>query len=244
MIRIALCDDDKKILDEVVLYIKKYEENNQNLNIEVFSFDSVKSLKNKLDDNNSFDIFILDIYIGDELGTEFAKDIRRRGIENPIIFLTTSIEHAPEGYELGTLRYLLKPINVRKFNEAIDVAIQQAEKLVERLIKLKTENGVESINASQIMYSEAYGHYQYLILENGQQLRVRITVTGLYEILIKSGGFIRVGSAYIINLRNMKNVSTSQVHLYNDITIPIPRGKHTEIKNAFWNFQCEGWENN
>lgn len=244
MIRIALCDDDKKILDEVVLYIKKYEEKNKNLNIEVFSFDSVKSLKNKLDDNNSFDIFILDIYIGDELGTEFAKDIRRRGIENPIIFLTASMEHALEGYELGTLRYLLKPINVRKFNEAIDVAIQQAEKLVERLIKLKTENGVESVNASQIMYSEAHGHYQYLILENGQQLRVRITVTGLYEILIKSGGFIRVGSAYIINLRNMKNVSTSQVHLYNDITIPIPRGKHTEIKNAFWNFQCEGWENN
>jgi DNA-binding LytR/AlgR family response regulator len=58
----------------------------------------------------------------------------------------------------------------------------------------------------------------------------------------EDGGFVRVGSAYIINLLNVKNVSTSEVHLYNNITIPIPRGKHTEIKKAFWDFQCEGQE--
>ena len=113
------------------------------------------------------------------------------------------------------------------------------EKVIKKLIKLKTENGIESINANEIMYSEAHGHYQYVILENKNQLRVRMTVTELYTTLMKCNGFIRVGSAYIINLRNIKNVSTSEVHLYNNITIPIPRGKHTEIKQAFWNFQYE-----
>ena len=242
MIRIAICDDDIKILDEVSMYIKKYGENNEKLNHNVICFDSVKKIINSLDDGNMFDIFILDVYIGDEMGTLLARDIRKRGIESPIIFLTTSVEHAPESYETGTLRYLIKPIVPQKFYEAMDVAVKQTEKMIERLIKLKTENGVEAINANQIMYSEAHGHYQYVMLENGQQLRVRMTVTDLYILLMKSGGFIRVGSAYIINLRNMKNVSTSEVRLYNDITIPIPRGKHTEIKEAFWNFQCEGWE--
>ena len=242
MIRIAICDDDIKILDEVSMYIKKYGENNEKLNHNVICFDSVKKIINSIDDGNMFDIFILDVYIGDEMGTLLARDIRKRGIESPIIFLTTSVEHAPESYETGTLRYLIKPIVPQKFYEAMDVAVKQTEKMIERLIKLKTENGVEAINANQIMYSEAHGHYQYVMLENGQQLRVRMTVTDLYILLMKSGGFIRVGSAYIINLRNMKNVSTSEVRLYNDITIPIPRGKHTEIKEAFWNFQCEGWE--
>ena len=27
-----------------------------------------------------------------------------------------------------------------------------------------------------------------------------------------------------------------------EIKIQIPRGKRTEIKNAFWDFQYEGWE--
>lgn len=241
MIRIALCDDEQKILDEVSNYIKKYEEKH-NGGLEVFGFNSARALKNALDEEKSFDIFVLDVYIGDEMGTVLAKSIRRRGIESPIVFLTTSVEHAPESFETGTLRYLIKPINPIKFYEAMDAALLQAEKVGERLVKLKTESGVERINANRILYSEAQAHYQYVTLENGQQLRVRMTVTELYTTLMKWGGFARVGSAYIINLRNVKNVSTSEVHLYHNISIPIPRGKHTEIKKAFWDFQSEGQE--
>lgn len=239
MIRIALCDDEPKILDEISVYIKQYAENKKVPNFDVFSCNSTKALIDALDAGNVFDIFMLDVYIGNELGTTLARAIRERGIESPVVFITTSVEHAPQCYETETLRYLVKPINLSKFYEAMDVAVAQAEKIVEKLITLKTENGVERINANQIMYSEAHAHYQYVTLENRQQIRVRMTVKELYEILIKCRGFVRVGSAYIINLRNIKNVSTSQVHIYNDITIPIPRGKHTEIKRAFWEFQYE-----
>jgi DNA-binding LytR/AlgR family response regulator len=241
MIKIALCDDEAKILDEVSSYINKYAEKKSNQRIEISRFDSAKALDFALDES-SFDIFVLDVYIGEEMGTALARSIRKRGIESPIIFLTTSVEHAPESFETGTLRYLLKPINPLKFYEAMDVALNQSERLKERLVKLKTESGVERINANRIIYSEAQAHYQYVTLENGQQLRVRMTVTELYTTLMKWGGFARVGSAYIINLRNVKNVSTSEVHLYHNISIPIPRGKHTEIKKAFWDFQSEGQE--
>jgi hypothetical protein len=30
--------------------------------------------------------------------------------------------------------------------------------------------------------------------------------------------------------------------LTNEIIIPIPRGKHTELKKAFWDYQYEGQE--
>ena len=113
-----------------------------------------------MDEDKSFDIFVLDVFIGDGLGTTLARSIRKRGIESPIVFLTTSIEHAPESFETGTLRYLLKPINPLKFYEAMDVALNQSERLKERLVKLKTESGVERINANRILYSEAQAHYQ------------------------------------------------------------------------------------
>ena len=242
MIRIALCDDEQTILDEVSQYISKYVETKNIQPLEIFPFDSARSLKNALDQDKSFDIFVLDVYIGKEMGTELAKNIRRRGIESPIIFLTTSVEHAPQGYETGTLRYLLKPLDLKKFYEALDAAFLQAEKVNERLIKLKTENGVETINANHIMYSEARDHYQYVMLNDHRQIKVRTTVTELLAILMRSGGFVRVGSAYIVNLRNVKNVSTHKVDLYDDMSIPIPRGKHTEIKKAFWDYQYEGQE--
>ena len=241
MIRIAICDDEKKILDEVSGYIKNYAEK-KSKEIEVFRFDSAALLIGALEDGKSFDIFVLDVYIGDERGTVLARDIRKFGIESPIIFATTSVDHAPESYEMGTLRYLIKPINPAKFYEAMDAALSSVEKISQRLIKMKTENGLESINVSHIICSEAHDHYQYVAMYNGTQIKIRMTVTELFTMLSGYGGFIRIGSAYIINLRHVKNVSRTEVCLYNDVSIQIPRGKHAEIKNAFWNFQYEGQE--
>jgi len=237
--RIAICDDETKILDEVSSYIKKYSKLCGKSELEVFPFSSASSLLNSIDNGALFDIFMLDVYIGDEMGTTLAKEIRAREIESPIIFLTTSVEHAPQGYETGTLRYLIKPLEPEKFYEAIDAACLQAEKLQSKLIRFKTENGIESINANNIMYSEAHDHYQYIKLDNGQTIKVRTTVSELYALLAKNDGFFRLGSAYIINLRNIKNLTSSAILLYDNTTIPIPRGKHAELKKVFWNFQCE-----
>ena len=237
--KIAICDDETIILDEVSSYIKKYSEQSGKSEIEVFPFNSVSSLLNNIDNGALFDIFMLDVYIGDEMGTTLAREIRAREIESPIIFLTTSVEHAPQGYETGTLRYLIKPLEPEKFYEAMDAALLQAEKNTKQLIRLKTENGIESINANNIMYSEAHDHYQYIKLDNGQTIKVRTTVSELYALLAKNDGFFRLGSAYIINLRNIKNLTSSAILLYDNTTIPIPRGKHAELKKVFWNFQCE-----
>lgn len=242
MLRIALCDDEVNILDETSHYIRQYAEASGKQNLEIVRFDSARSLTYALDDDVAFDIFVLDVYIGEELGTALAKDIRKRGIESPIIFLTTSLEHAPQGYETGTLRYLIKPLDPKKLYEALDAAFLQTKKVSERLIKLKTEHGIENVNANHIMYSEAHDHYQYVVLSDHRQIKVRTTVADLLAALMRSGGFVRVGSAYIVNLRNVKNVSTHEVDLYNDMRIPIPRGKHTEIKKAFWEYQYEGQE--
>ena len=242
MIRIAICDDEKKILDEVSGYIKSYAEKKNIADIEIFRFDSARSLLSALEDGKTFDIFVLDVYIGDEMGTALASDIRKFGIESPIIFATTSLEHAPQSYETGTLRYLIKPINPGKFYEAMGVALAHARKMSEHFLKFKTESGIASVNANHIMYSEAHDHYQYMRKDDGEAIKVRMTVTELFTMLSKYGGFVRIGSAYIINLRHVKNITPTSVSLYSNINIPIPRGKFTEIKNIFWNFQCEGQE--
>ena len=242
MLKIALCDDEAKILDEVSFYIDKYTEKKDMQPMEICRFESAKALEFALNDEKMFDIFLLDVYIGKEMGTDLAKKIRKKGVESPIVFLTTSIEHAPESFETSTLRYLIKPLDPQKFYEAMDAALIQVEKERTRFLKFKTENGMESVNARCILYSEAHAHYQYITLLNGSQIRVRMTVAELYAMLAKHGGFERVGSAFIVNLRNIMNVSNSEVHLTNNIIIPIPRGKHNELKKAFWDFQYGGQE--
>jgi DNA-binding LytR/AlgR family response regulator len=237
MIRIVICDDETKVLDEITKYIHNYTILENIGDIDIIRFSSVNPLINEIEDGKIFDIFILDVYIGDDIGTTLAKNIRKMDIESPIIFVTTSIEHAPQGYEIGTLRYLIKPILPQKFYEALSAALAQVEKNRESYVKLKTDNGLVNIQINNIMCSEAQGHYQYITLKDETKIRIRMTVSELFELLSKFSGFTRVGSSYIINLRNVKNISTTEVCLYNDIYIKIPRGKYAEIKNAFWDFQ-------
>ena len=122
----------------------------------------------------------------------------------------------------------------------MDAALIQVKKMGERFIKFKTENGIENVHINHIMCSESHAHYQHITLKDGSQIRIRMTVTELFTTLSKYGGFTRIGSAFIINLRHVKNVSSTDVCLYNDIHIQIPRGKYTEVKNAFWDFQYAG----
>ena len=242
MLRIAICDDEARILEEISVYLKKYSARSGKTNLEVFPFSSAGLLLNSIDRGEMFDIYLLDVYIGEEMGTSLAREIRARDIASPIVFLTTSVDHAPESLEYDTLRYLIKPIKEEKLNEGIDVAIQKAEKLSSKFILLKTENGIENINVNNILYTESRSHYQYVNFTDGSQVRSRMTVSDLFLDLSQHGGFVRGGSAYIINLNKVKSVSTREVCFNNNKKLMLPRGAHVEIKEAFWLLQYEGQE--
>ena len=72
MTRIAICDDESIMLDKISLYIYTYTTNKQIDNCEIFRFGSAAALIQAMDSGIPFDIFILDIYIGEEIGTSHA----------------------------------------------------------------------------------------------------------------------------------------------------------------------------
>ena len=56
MIRIAICDDEEKILNEVAGYIESYAEKKVGKDLKVFRFDSASALLGVLEDGKPFDI--------------------------------------------------------------------------------------------------------------------------------------------------------------------------------------------
>ena len=83
MIRIALCDDEQQILDTVSLQIKKYAESRQDDIMETVCFRSANALLSALKDQKAFDIFVLDVYIGDAIGTGLANPSAKRASKTP-----------------------------------------------------------------------------------------------------------------------------------------------------------------
>lgn len=74
-------------------------------------------------------LFFLDIYMPGISGIEFAQEIRKNGIEVPIVFLTISKDHALEAFGVGATQYLIKPFPKQSLFRALDEVIEKINKI-------------------------------------------------------------------------------------------------------------------
>ena len=92
MIKIALCDDEHKMLSAVSQYVKKYAEMKSIQEPEIYFFDSVKSIENALDDEKSFDISSSLRMTVEILSLSGVETETRYGTLPPQMFLDDSVQ--------------------------------------------------------------------------------------------------------------------------------------------------------
>ena len=109
MIKIAICDDNKDELTNMVQLIKLYQEAKY-LNFEYTAFQNGLDLISDLERKKKYDLYCLDIIMPVFTGIEVAKEIRDYDKNAPIIFFTSSTEFALESYSVNAINYVLKPI--------------------------------------------------------------------------------------------------------------------------------------
>ncbi len=107
MKHILVVDDEKRIRDLIVMYLKKE-------GYEVTDFDNADKAYEFLSDN-SVDLIVLDIMMRGTNGLDLCKKIRTNS-DVPIIFVSARSEELDRilGLELGADDYLAKPFSVRE----------------------------------------------------------------------------------------------------------------------------------
>ena len=98
--KIAICDDEKTFLKELEEKILKII---PRLDCDVEPFSCAEDL---LSSEVPFDIVFLDIEMQGMDGMSCARKIRETNKDIPIVFLTSHIEMAVEGYEVSAFRFL------------------------------------------------------------------------------------------------------------------------------------------
>lgn len=234
MIRIAVCDDEQKYLNTACAMLASYaEDRTEELAAEAFGTSS--ELLDAIEGGVRHDIYLLDIYMPGVSGMSVAAELRSRGIRSPIIFLTSSTDHAVEAFGVDATHYLLKPYAQQSFFAAMDKAMQNLPAHAEENIVLKTGSEYQNIAVSELMYCESAGNYQQLLMKSGKQLPVRMTAAELYELLSAFNQFYRCGRAYILNLDYVKKVTGDAVILKNNTVLPLPHSAVAGLRAAFFN---------
>lgn len=234
MFKIAVCDDEQPYLEKTYAMLERYAKAHD-LELTAEIFDSASALLDAIEDGIYHSIYLLDIYMPGLSGMSVATELRSRGVRSPIIFLTSSTEHAVEAFGVNATHYLLKPYTEESFDNAMDKAMQSITHHVEKSIVLKVGGDYQNILVDHILYCEAANNYQRLWMKDGAELLVRMTTAELYALLDETGVFHRCGRAYILNLNHIKKVTANSAVLKNGIELSLPHTAIIPLRTAFFN---------
>ena len=235
MLKITICDDEKMFCESAVRMLKLYmEDKDVPFQADVFNIPS--ELVDATEKGTVYDIYLLDIYMPGVTGMSIATELRSRGVKSPIIFLTSSTDHALEAFGVDATHYLLKPYSKEIFYVGMDKAMQSIATHKDDSIVLKVDNEYRSILVSGIIYCESEDKYQRLYLERGEKLLIRISGAELYKQLSQFDSFYHCGRAHIINLDYISRVTADSVMFKNDTILKLPHTVLAPLKKAFFDY--------
>ena len=175
---------------------------------------------------NDVDILFLDINMPEINGIDFLKSL----VEKPVTIFTTAYRnHALEGYELGVLDYLLKPIKEERFQLAINRATEflKLKALEEQLVENEQTDIIIRSNGQNIrLATENISHVQGLkdytiIFTPEKKYVVKGSVKAMLERL-PAAQFVRVHKSFIIAKSRMTVINRHKIE-FDGFQIPIGR---------------------
>lgn len=237
---IAICDDDERVLENLRTFFNLYHTQKPEIDFTVKSFvnpdDLLKKVEEKEYDPN---LLFLDICMPGMEGIQVAEELLKLGSLCKVVFITNSKEYAVDAFRVGAIHYLMKPVAEKELFSVLEHSFLTLEKEKERFLILKTGGVSKRVALTQIVCCEAQGNYQCLYLKDGSRLMVRMTLSKLFEMVSMYSGFVKVGSAYFVNLRYADSLNAQEIRLDNDMSIRLPRGAYPALKEQFLRFYCE-----
>ena len=169
--------------------------------------------------NNKVDLLFLDINMDELSGIELLESSK---INSQVIITTAYQEYALKGYELHITDYLLKPFTFNRFLQAVNKAQENLsgrniEKQLD-FIFVKTENRLEKIMISEILYIE--GMRDYLRIHTLTKKIMTLQSFTELEQLIPSNLICRVHKSYMIAINKIESIERSRIKIADQI-IPV-----------------------
>jgi DNA-binding LytR/AlgR family response regulator len=148
-------------------------------------------------------LLFLDIEMPGMTGIELTKQL---GNKKPlIIFTTAKSDYALEAFELNVVDYLLKPVSLPRFLQAVGRAREvmdsnkQEVKFEEKEFVFVKDNGIlKKLNVDEILFLEAMG--DYVKVHTSQKFHVLHSTLKSIEEKLPTNKFIRVHRSYIVAL--------------------------------------------
>ena len=162
---------------------------------------------------------------------ELARKIREMDAKASILFLTGVKDYALEGYEVGAVRYLLKPVREDEFFRIMDEMAEKEKETSVECFLLETGTTIQKIPFRDIWYVESQGHY--LQMAFGDQKVQWKSSLGSVKDLFERHGFVMTRRGLLVNVGRISHVGKTGCVLDNGEGVPVSRSHFKAVNEAF-----------
>ncbi|WP_343705480.1 LytTR family DNA-binding domain-containing protein [Flavobacterium sp.] len=229
----VIIDDEPLAVELLEDFVKKVD-----------TLELISTFNNAIDavsfiNQNNVDLIFLDIQMPHFSGIDFLNTIEKKPL---VIFTTAYSDYAVEGFNLGAVDYLVKPIPFHRFLKAVVRAQQVLQptatqtltessntpEIEQDFMFVRAEYENVKLNFADILFIEGLKDYVKIYTTDNKFTLTLISLIKL-ENLLSSKGFARIHRSYIINIKHVKSIQKNKV-LISDKRIPISES----YKNTFF----------
>lgn len=180
------------------------------------------------------DLIFCDIQMPAMTGINLVKSLQQKTM---VIFTTAFSEYAAVSYELNAIDYLLKPINKKRFTQAITKAaeyldyINRKDQSADKNIFVRADFSLVKIPLADILYIEGFADYLKIYIKDRKTIVARMPMKDMVEKL-PAADFIRVHRSFILPFSQIEAVRGTTIFI-GESAFPIGRTYADEFFNRY-----------
>ncbi|MGM9603834.1 MAG: LytR/AlgR family response regulator transcription factor [Faecousia sp.] len=179
-----------------------------------------------------YDIIFLDIQMPEMDGMTCAQEIRRRDSSVILIFITSMVQYAVQGYRVEATDYLVKPVEPTLLAHSLHRALKHLNK--HQKLTIRSSDGLHSLNTDDLLYVEAVNHR--VILHTTREIIHCSQTMAAIETQLQGCGFFRCHQGFLVNMKQIQHIDGNNLFIA-DKAVPISKYRRREFMQeltAYW----------
>ena len=227
MIRIAIVEDaafDRQVLRDC---LREYgQETCTELQITEFTGGTAFLEQNQED----LDLIFMDIMMDGLDGLTTARKLRRRDDKVLLVFVTSMLQYAVQGYSVDAMDFIVKPVTYTGMKLCMDRVVRRLNETAPVRLRFTNREGTHSVDAAEICYIESLEHKIVVHTVQGE-IQSDMSLAAA-EKMVKALPFFRCHVSYLVNLRYVDRVSGNDVWVNGD-RLAISRYRRKDFLEAW-----------
>lgn len=224
---IAILDDDLNEINKIQDLIFNIQGDYR-----VEHFQSGRALIEAINQGETFDLLLCDIFMEEENGMDTAREVRRISPQTGIAFITCSREHAVDAFSMDALHYVVKPVQ----QEDIIEVFQRMERKTDprHILAILINRTMNILYQDEIIRVESHGHNTVISCANNSVYSIRKPFYELNKMLDDS--FIQIKKGLTLNMHHIIRMTFRECVTRDGFTYLLRRDQAKEIRERYFAF--------